>query len=130
MRSIFEEVGLTWQGEEYTVPPDQVMGLIEVIEDAITIEEMAGVGVKRAKLARAYAAALRYAGARASHEQVFNSLFGTEGLRSTEQVIQGLMAMMIPPAHLSPVTTAKAAPGKKRAARRAPGASKPSKPRT
>lgn len=99
--SIFEEVGLTWQGKEYTVPADKVMGLVEVVEDIITIEELSGRGIKRAKVARAFAAALRYAGAgKIDHQDVYNQLFGADAMISTTAAVNGLLSLMIPPEHL------------------------------
>jgi len=119
--SIFEEVGLTWQGKEYTVPADQVMGLVEVVEDIITIEELSGRGVKRAKLARAFAAALRYAGAgKIDHQDVYNQLFGAESMVATTTAVSGLLSLMIPPEHLQ---TREPEPEKNQATRKAKDAS-------
>ena len=99
--SIFEEVGLTWEGTEYTVPAEQVMGLVEVVEDIITIEELSGRGVKRAKVARAFAAALRYAGAKEVDPQaVYNSLFSADSMVFTNSAVNALLSLMIPPEHL------------------------------
>jgi hypothetical protein len=99
--SIFEEVGLTWGEREYVVAPDKVMGLVETIEDIVTIEELAAQGVKRAKVAKAFAAALRYAGApKVDEQEVYASLFGDDAMASTTRIVYSLLAMMIPPEHL------------------------------
>jgi hypothetical protein len=102
--SRFEEVGLTWGDKEYKVAPDHVMGLIESIETVITMEEinqmLSSGGIRRAQVSRAYRAALNYAGANVSAEEVYNSFFGEKMLEATVQVMVGLLAMMIPPEHL------------------------------
>jgi hypothetical protein len=116
--SLFEEVGLRWAGEEYIVPSDKVMGLIEVIEDIITIEEMTRDGIKRAKLSRAFSAALRYAGAKVTQEQVYESLFGAEKLASTSGAVMGLLALMIPPSKVQEAKKAEGKPAKKAPARK------------
>lgn len=104
--SLFQEVGLQWQGKEFVVPPEKVMGLVEVIEDVITIEELAGKGVKRAKVAKAFTAAIRYAAqcqgghAKISEEEVFESMFGHGAMDATTRVVYALLSLMIPPEHL------------------------------
>lgn len=116
--AIFQEIGLTWKGREFIVPPHQVMGLIAEVEEKITIEDLAlGKGVKRAKLSGAYAAALRYAarvsGAPCSvdDEDVYASLFGGDFAASTQIIIETLLRLMIPPEHLQ-TTSAPADPKK------------------
>lgn len=123
MASIFDEVALQWKGKEYIVPPDKVMGLVAVVEDVITIEEMSGKGVKRAKLATAFAAAIRYAaqchGAfiNVDEQEVYNSLFGAEFNVATNKMIMALLSFMIPPEHLQTKQPAKES-AKKSTARR------------
>ena len=105
MASVFESVTLTWNGVDYEVPPDRVMGLIEVVEDCITFEDLAGK-VKRAKLAKAYTSAIRYAAAcngksvKVSEESVYEALFGPEAASQITNIVHALMMMMIPPEHL------------------------------
>lgn len=103
--SRFEEVGLQWGGKEYKVAPDAVMGLIESIETIITMEEINHMlesgGIQRVKVSRAYRAALNYAGANVSADDVYASLFESKKmLENTVNVMVGLLAMMIPPESL------------------------------
>lgn len=100
--SIFQEVGLTWQGKEYTVAPDKVMGLIEVIEDVITLEELASTkGVKRATVSKAFAVALRYAGCtNVAQQDVYSAFFDATKAVEIQTIISTLLMMMIPPEHL------------------------------
>lgn len=105
--SVFKEVGLTWKGREYVVPPDKVMGLIAEIEEHVTIEELASRGgIKRAKASAAFAAALRYASrvagspTRIEDAEVYQAFFADDVAASTTQIITSLLSMMIPPEHL------------------------------
>lgn len=114
--SRFEEIGLKWGDKEYKVAPDKVMGLIESVESVITIEEinaMLSAGtIKRAQVARAYRAALYYAGANVTTDEVYESFFGEQMLENTVQVMVGLLAMMIPPEHLRSKSNPKPEPRK------------------
>lgn len=105
--SIFKEVSLTWKGEEYIVSPDNVMGLIEVIEDVITLEEISAK-INRSKISKAFACALRYAAQNSTprkacnvtQQDVYTSLFAKDTGGNISGIITSLMMMMIPPEHL------------------------------
>jgi len=132
MSSVFEEVALSWGGNEYIVPSDKVMGLVEVVEDIITVDELVGSGIKRAKVARAFAAAIRYAGSASgknviiNEQDVYSSLFGGDAMRATTGAVSALLTMMIPPEHLrqSEIATAKTPATRKKPQRKATGTSK------
>ena len=100
--SIFEKIEISWKGEDYVVQPDKVMGLIEVIEDTITLEELAnGKGIKRSKISRAFYDVLRYAGAKGiSREEIYSGLFDPSKSVEMQEIINTLLTMMIPPEHL------------------------------
>lgn len=120
--SLFNEIGLSWGGKEYVVPPEKVMGLIEVIEDSITLEELGGSagGLKRASIAKAYAQALRYAGCKdVTQQDVYSYLFNPKSAMSIQPIVTSLLMMMIPPEHLQDATAQEKEPEKKpRAARK------------
>nr|BDD44161.1 hypothetical protein 28 [bacterium] len=98
--AIFEPVTLTYSGEDYTIPRDEILQVIAMIEDVVTLGELSGGGkVPMAKLAMAYGLALRHAGAKVSDEEVYSSLFA-EGQHNATQAVTGLLAMMIPPERL------------------------------
>ena len=103
--SIFEEVKLTWNDKDYIVKPDRVMGLISVVEDFVTIEDLMSDGLKRARISQAYAAALNYAGAFVTSEQIYNALFSSDQLATTTQAVYALLTLMIPPEHLRKSTS-------------------------
>lgn len=104
---VFNEIGLSWNGEEYTVAPDRVMGLIEVIEDVITLEELT-TKLQRMKIAKAYFAALRYAGCRdVTVDQIYVNLFDPEKQNEVGPMVSAILMMMIPPEHLKASATPK-----------------------
>jgi len=132
MSSVFEEVALSWAGQEFIVPPDKVMGLVEVVEDIITVDELVSSGIKRAKVSRAFAAAIRYAASAngkqvvCKEQDVYSSLFGGDAMRATTGAVSALLTMMIPPEHLrqSESTTAKTTATRKPSRSKATGTSK------
>jgi hypothetical protein len=66
----FDDIAMSWKGQEYRVPPNRCMGLLAAVEDVLApggrgdILGMLGNPHQAhlTRLARAYAAALRYAG--------------------------------------------------------------------
>lgn len=79
-----QQITLVWDGEEYPVPPERHMLLIACVEDALTKDYGEGAldvqavqllsrisGPPHARLALAYAAALRFAGARIKFDDVY-----------------------------------------------------------
>lgn len=98
--STFSEVVLTWGEKEYKVPPDKVLGLVNAIEDHVVIEDLTAGRPPRARIAQAYAAAIRYAGGYAKPEDVYAALFNTEDQQRIFGVIDALLCVMIPPESL------------------------------
>lgn len=106
----FEDVTLGWLGEEYTVPADQQLMLIAKLEDALSDEGghsaiaalMQPGGPSTARLARAYGAALRYAGAKVTDNEIYlrieDSITTTGGDLhvAVNGYIMGLLAIMSP----------------------------------
>jgi hypothetical protein len=99
--NIFDPVTLAWKGEEHTVEPDRIMGLIARIEEIVTLSEIHAAaqkgGMPLAKLAMAYGAALRYAGAKVQDAEVYQSFFAGDGGKTIPGAVAALMAMMVPP---------------------------------
>ena len=105
--AIFEDVTLTWKGDEFVIPANQLMRLIAKIEDEITIQELtASTGVKLSKLALAYTVALQYAGAKVTNEEVYESLFSNQSMTAT--FVTSLLMLMIPPTTYKPRVKTKA----------------------
>lgn len=107
----FEDVTLAWEGAEYTVPANEQLMLICEIEDAL--QGGGGVpavvlltrpgGPSHARLCRAFGAALRYAGAEVSDDEVYLKLQGdmADGRGEVAQELTGvtlaLLAIVSPP---------------------------------
>jgi hypothetical protein len=102
--SIFEEVVLSWDGVEYKIDPERVMGAIAKVEEIITLRELSEYAQKgdapMAKLAMAFASVLRYAGAKVRDEEVYSGMFSGSGQKSAIGSISVLLQMMIPPSAL------------------------------
>ena len=101
--SVFQQVKLFWAGDEYTVEPNNVLGLIAVIEEHVTIEQLCPgpKGYRRAAIAAAYSAALAHVGCvTASPEKVYDALFSDTTLKRLGDTINALLILMIPPEKL------------------------------
>jgi hypothetical protein len=120
--AIFEEIRLRWDGREFVVTPDRVMACIAKIEDHITLVELKGYAERGTaplgKLASAFAAVLRHAGARVTDEEVYAGMFRSGAMQTQCKVaIETLLLMMIPPQSLQDAVAGEDAPtGKVRAA--------------
>ena len=111
--AVFEDISVSWGGEEYVIPANRVMGAIAIIEDVFVFGELVeGVQTGRLamnKLARAYGGLLRYAGARVNDEDVYGGMFRPGKLREAiPEAINTLMVIMTPPEALKAVGDAEA----------------------
>jgi hypothetical protein len=122
----FEPVTFTWKGESYTVPAEGQLMLIARIEDALSFGtgEAAIVvltrngGPSHARLAAAFGAALRHAGADVSDDEVYLSLMEdfASGKADVASKVQGavlaLLSIVAPPiaAHIRGDTKKKPQP--------------------
>lgn len=139
---MFSPAEFEWNGESFSVPADRVMGLLAVIEDHITHEKLiyimssvanasskavagsmdaqvlAEVDIPRVRLSRAMGAALRYAGAKASDEDVYHSLFGADGVITVLSIVDSLLRLSQPPQEMEQKVSPKKKPSprKKKAA--------------
>lgn len=100
---IFSNIDLEWGGEVYTIPSDQVMKAIAVLESHITVPEFLMIGAGRtmpvSRLCMAYGALLRYAGAKVADDEVYQAVFTGGDLQG--QVLRSvneIMTLIIPPA--------------------------------
>nr|WP_258868109.1 hypothetical protein [Alkalilimnicola ehrlichii] len=102
----FEDITLDWKGRSYTIPANDVMMAIAKIEDVITIAELDRFSQRGtapvARLAQAFAAILRHAGARVNDDEVYASMF--EGGATQARIMEAtntLLTLMLPPAALA-----------------------------
>jgi hypothetical protein len=105
--AIFEEVQLDWNGKTYSIPRNNVLRLIAQMEDVVTLgrlhEFMTTGQIPLGKVSRAFAIALRFAGARVTDEEVYAGMFSAGGVELQAralQAIQVLQGLMIPPERL------------------------------
>ncbi len=100
--SSFEDIKLGWAGKQYSIPARKVLQAIAMIEECITFQELLKYSqagqVPFAKISKAYAIVLRYAGAEFTEEEIYEGMFSEEhALANAMAAMQGLMEMMIPP---------------------------------
>jgi hypothetical protein len=97
---MFRDITLEWSGEKVTIPASRVMGAIAVVEQHLTLPEMAmmhqryaseGIPPAYTKLSPAYAALLTYAGLPTTPEQVYRGIFQGE----SATVIDALSMLLI-----------------------------------
>jgi len=109
----FEDVTISWRGQDYIVPANRQLMLIALIEDALSGDSgkqalsvlFRREGPPYSRLAAAFGAALRHAGARVSDEEVYLSIMEDMAQRSkaevtamVQQSIIALLSIMAPPA--------------------------------
>jgi len=122
----FDDIPLEWDGVTYTIPANRVLGAVARIEDIITLHELGEYSARgtapMGKLAKAYGAVLRYAGADLSDEDVYLGMFsGGVSPEAMMVAINGLVGIMVPPAEQVAQTQEKKV---RRGRRRGKGSSK------
>lgn len=100
--AVFDAIKLSWKGVEYTVDTDDsIMKMLSQIEEVLTLGEITGgKPPPMAKMAMAYATALRFAGCYVKDADVYASMFGKGNAEFIAEAVTGLLSMMIPPDHL------------------------------
>lgn len=108
----FEDVTLTWAGDDHVVPASNQLMLIAKIEDALSGDSgqqalsvlFRKEGPPHSRLAAAFGAALRHAGARVTDDEVYLSiqrdLAGQSKAMKTASIqscIMALLAIISPP---------------------------------
>jgi len=111
MKDIFEAVTLTWDGQDYTVPPERCMRLAYKVEVALVQDSRRSVfeileSPLMTTLAMAYGAALRFAGAVVTDEEVYlvvaRGMTGeVDAIEMMHATLDGVIAMLLPPAALA-----------------------------
>ena len=101
--SVFEPIKIEWEGQEYEIPANRILGLIEQIETHVSYLDLLG-NYKLARISKAYGAALRYADADVTDDQVYEKMFDGASAGQVQKAVNGMLAMMIPPKHLQKKT--------------------------
>ena len=95
---MFKPITLSYKGAEYEVPANKVLGLIAEIEEHVNVVQLnSPETLKYSSLARAFAAAIWYAGGRADPDEVYELLFDHGGASSVRNVVSSLIMLMVPP---------------------------------
>jgi len=109
----FDDVSLSWQGQSFTVPANKQMMLIAKIEDALGGDGgqqamtvlFRREGPPMSRLAMAFGAALRHAGAKVSDDEVYLSIQSdlvNKSKKDQAATIQGcimaILSIISPPA--------------------------------
>jgi hypothetical protein len=118
---MFAPVELSWADQTYVIPPDRVLGAVAVVEEHLTMAELAQEAqngrLRLARLSRAFGALLRYAGARITDDEVYAGIFEGDPKTVKERIVTGvntLMALMVPPVmEAAPRGNGSAAAGKR-----------------
>lgn len=96
----FADIELEWGDRIYTIKSHRVMGAIARIEDIITLPELRACGLRGGapigKLAMAYAAVLRYAGATVDDDEVYEKAFANSADGGVMVAIMNIMDLMLP----------------------------------
>ena len=117
----FEDVTITWEGKESTIPRGAVMDTIARVEGVLTLSELSVAMVTGriplATVCKAYGILLRSAGFAVTDEEVYDKLFNKgEMQRRAANACAALQMLMIPPERLrDPKAGKEAAAGKRRA---------------
>jgi len=99
--AIFQPIKLSWHDRDFTIPAERVLGAIAVVEDVATFPDIARM-INRgepnfSKVARAYGALLRYAGASVLDDEVYAGLFNPETMQAQVLTALNLLAVMMTP---------------------------------
>ena len=96
---MFEEVVISWKGQEYTIPADRIMRLIMKVEDVVTLAKLYQYGINQdvpvAKISAAYGIMLRYCGCKVTDEEIYCQIL-EGGAQAAGSAVQSLLEMMRP----------------------------------
>lgn len=98
--NVFEDVTLSWDGKDYTIPANKMMKCIARLEEVVTLNELHGYalrgGAPIGKLAMAYGAVLRYAGATVTDEEIYLNLMRKLSDVGIITSVKNILSLMLP----------------------------------
>lgn len=100
---MFQDIKFEWDGRTYLLPARKSLGAIALVENTITLQELARYSrdglAPRGKLAIAFGDLLRYCGAEVTNEEIYLGMFGGEEdiVSAIGTAVATLMQLMIPP---------------------------------
>jgi hypothetical protein len=97
---IFQDIALPWRGKDYTIAGNSVTRAIAAMEEVLTLTELYHFKQRGsppfAKLARAYALLLKFAGAEADENEVFaRMLSDAEAQQSATAIVDYLFGRLM-----------------------------------
>lgn len=121
--SKLNDMELEWNGQKYDIPASGVLVTIAKVEDIVTMSELMQYASRGtaplAKIALAYTTILVSAGCPVSGDEVYSTMFASDGPKRAIDAIQGLLTLMLPP-DISKLVTAELENAKKGAGTLAP----------
>lgn len=107
--AIFEDITLTWKGQDYTLGGDvSIMKTLAQVEDVITYSRLYQATINNdlplIKITEAYCIVLRNAGCKVTHAEVYQSVMrgAADDILGT---INALLFMMMPPEQIAESNT-------------------------
>jgi hypothetical protein len=98
--AVFSDIELEWGDRVFTIKAHKVMGAIARIEDVITFPELQNYAARGTapvgKLAMAYGAVLRYAGAAVKDDEVYERAFSENPESGVMAAVMRIMMLMLP----------------------------------
>ena len=115
-----QQVTLSFSGKDYVVPENKVWGLIEQIEETVTMSwlapKLSEKQVPLVKIYRAYADALKYAGAKdVSIDQLRDGITFARGIQMAYE-LAAILSLASPPVSLQENAPSPTSPPKKKPA--------------
>jgi hypothetical protein len=101
---MFQTVEITWRDEHYVIPPDKVLPAIAVLEQYVTMGDLARDAktgsFRLALIAGAWGALLRHLGSKATDDEVYVELFHGKQEEVKAKIfvaVNTLLVLMVPP---------------------------------
>lgn len=104
--STFEEVKVSWKGQEAAIPANNVLRAIAKVESVLTVGELGALSITGApkplaKISMAYGLLLRHAGIKVEDDDIYAAMFsGPDTIVQAGALLNALIALMVPPEHM------------------------------
>jgi hypothetical protein len=102
--AIFQPFEILWRDETYTVPPEKILAAIAIVEEHMTIADLArdsqSGSFRMSRVARAWGALLRFCGSRVTDEDVYGELFQGDSDTMRKRLVDSvgaLLTLLVPP---------------------------------
>lgn len=102
MSAIFDPIEIEWDGKPYRIEPQNILKAIARVEEHITLAQLVkqaeSGSVSSSKLSMAFGTLIRFAGAKATDEEVFERVLGAGSLNADDmgKALGMMLSMMLP----------------------------------